>query len=97
MQDDELPPSKKLVEENNCEDKLQDGVPETIADLKEAGIKIWVATGDKLETAIGTLTDCMRCDIVSLTCLFRTTAIGHSTTPMATNIISIESAGPRAQ
>ncbi|GJE96419.1 phospholipid-translocating P-type ATPase [Phanerochaete sordida] len=34
------------------EDKLQDGVPETIADLKEAGIKIWVATGDKLETAI---------------------------------------------
>lgn len=35
------------------EDKLQDGVPETIADLKRAGIKIWVATGDKLETAVG--------------------------------------------
>jgi phospholipid-translocating ATPase len=35
------------------EDKLQDGVPETIADLKEAGIKVWVLTGDKLETAIG--------------------------------------------
>lgn len=35
------------------EDRLQDGVPETIADLKEAGIKVWVATGDKLETAIG--------------------------------------------
>ena len=35
------------------EDKLQDGVPEAIADLKRAGIKIWVATGDKLETAIG--------------------------------------------
>lgn len=34
------------------EDKLQDGVPEAIADLKEAGIKIWVATGDKLETAV---------------------------------------------
>ncbi|KAF5331003.1 hypothetical protein D9619_005242 [Psilocybe cf. subviscida] len=34
------------------EDRLQDGVPETIADLKKAGIKIWVATGDKLETAI---------------------------------------------
>ncbi|KAH9848849.1 phospholipid-translocating P-type ATPase [Lenzites betulinus] len=34
------------------EDRLQDGVPETIADLKEAGIKIWVLTGDKLETAI---------------------------------------------
>lgn len=38
------------------EDRLQDGVPETIADLKEAGIKVWVATGDKLETAIGMFT-----------------------------------------
>jgi phospholipid-translocating ATPase len=53
------------------EDRLQDGVPEAIADLKRAGLKvrafhrraancvlnrsmqIWVATGDKLETAIG--------------------------------------------
>ncbi|KAF9478485.1 phospholipid-translocating P-type ATPase [Pholiota conissans] len=47
------------LEQNLCllgataiEDRLQDGVPETIADLKTAGIKIWVATGDKLETAI---------------------------------------------
>ena len=31
---------------------MQDGVPEAIADLKEADIKIWVLTGDKLETAI---------------------------------------------
>lgn len=34
------------------EDKLQDGVPDTISDLKRAGIKVWVATGDKLETAV---------------------------------------------
>jgi phospholipid-translocating ATPase len=34
------------------EDKLQDGVPECISDLKRAGIKVWVATGDKLETAV---------------------------------------------
>lgn len=34
------------------EDRLQDGVPEAIADLKQAGIKVWVATGDKLETAV---------------------------------------------
>ncbi|KAI8445809.1 hypothetical protein BY996DRAFT_7913328, partial [Phakopsora pachyrhizi] len=31
------------------EDKLQDGVPESIQELKQAGIKVWVATGDKLE------------------------------------------------
>ena len=29
------------------EDKLQNGVPETIATLMQAGIKIWVLTGDK--------------------------------------------------
>ncbi|NWI31764.1 AT8B1 ATPase, partial [Sula dactylatra] len=33
------------------EDKLQDGVPETISRLSEADIKIWVLTGDKKETA----------------------------------------------
>ncbi|XP_075483232.1 putative phospholipid-transporting ATPase 9 [Primulina tabacum] len=34
------------------EDKLQLGVPECIDKLAQAGIKIWVLTGDKLETAI---------------------------------------------
>eukprot|EP00051_Salpingoeca_urceolata_P032761 m.17242 g.17242 ORF g.17242 m.17242 type:complete len:1165 (+) comp5427_c0_seq1:383-3877(+) len=34
------------------EDKLQDGVPDTIRSLARAGIKIWVLTGDKQETAI---------------------------------------------
>ncbi|XP_073476414.1 phospholipid-transporting ATPase IC-like [Aquarana catesbeiana] len=33
------------------EDKLQDGVPETIYTLAKADIKIWVLTGDKKETA----------------------------------------------
>jgi magnesium-transporting ATPase (P-type) len=34
------------------EDKLQTGVPNTIATLAKAGIKLWVLTGDKRETAI---------------------------------------------
>ncbi|KAK9113745.1 hypothetical protein Syun_020542 [Stephania yunnanensis] len=34
------------------EDKLQEGVPECINNLALAGIRIWVLTGDKLETAI---------------------------------------------
>lgn len=33
------------------EDKLQDDVPQTISSLQRAGIKIWMLTGDKLETA----------------------------------------------
>lgn len=34
------------------EDKLQDGVPETIEKLRRAKIKLWMLTGDKRETAI---------------------------------------------
>ena len=33
------------------EDKLQDKVPETIRDLRLGGIKIWMLTGDKMNTA----------------------------------------------
>lgn len=34
------------------EDKLQEGVPEAIEMLHTAGIKLWILTGDKLQTAI---------------------------------------------
>lgn len=34
------------------EDKLQQGVPEAIDKLRRAGIKLWMLTGDKRETAI---------------------------------------------
>ncbi|KAL7561845.1 hypothetical protein ACA910_009683 [Epithemia clementina (nom. ined.)] len=34
------------------EDKLQVGVPHTISTLGKAGIKLWVLTGDKRETAV---------------------------------------------
>lgn len=33
-------------------DRLQEEVPETIEALQRAGIKVWVLTGDKKETAI---------------------------------------------
>lgn len=41
-----------LIGATAIEDKLQDGVPETIHTLQDAGIKIWVLTGDRQETAV---------------------------------------------
>ncbi|XP_046566596.1 phospholipid-transporting ATPase VD-like [Haliotis rubra] len=41
-----------LLGATGIEDRLQDGVPETIAKLRKAGINIWVLTGDKQETVI---------------------------------------------
>ncbi|XP_021100653.1 phospholipid-transporting ATPase IK isoform X2 [Heterocephalus glaber] len=35
------------------EDKLQDGVPETISSLRKGNIKVWVLTGDKQAVNIG--------------------------------------------
>jgi magnesium-transporting ATPase (P-type) len=55
------------------EDKLQDGVPKCIADLARAGVKIWVLTGDKEETAINIgfacqlITDDMRMVVLNMT------------------------------
>jgi phospholipid-translocating ATPase len=34
------------------EDRLQDGVPDAIQHLSDGGIKLWVLTGDRVETAI---------------------------------------------
>ncbi|PSS32758.1 Phospholipid-transporting ATPase [Actinidia chinensis var. chinensis] len=42
----------QLIGATGIEDKLQEGVPEAIESLRQAGIKVWVLTGDKQETAI---------------------------------------------
>ncbi|KAL6010366.1 putative phospholipid-transporting ATPase 5 [Asimina triloba] len=41
-----------LVGATAVEDKLQKGVPQCIDKLAQAGLKLWVLTGDKMETAI---------------------------------------------
>ena len=56
---DELDKAAEIIEHDffllgatAIEDRLQDGVPDTIHTLQTAGIKIWVLTGDRQETAI---------------------------------------------
>ena len=56
---DELDKAAELIEHDffflgatAIEDRLQDGVPDTIHTLQTAGIKVWVLTGDRQETAI---------------------------------------------
>ena len=44
---EEMEQNLSLLGATAIEDKLQDGVPQTIANLALAGIKIWVLTGDK--------------------------------------------------
>ncbi|XP_074217890.1 phospholipid-transporting ATPase FetA-like isoform X12 [Camelus bactrianus] len=49
---EEIEKDLMLLGATAIEDKLQDGVPETIITLSQAKIKIWVLTGDKQETAV---------------------------------------------
>nr|XP_020462935.1 phospholipid-transporting ATPase ID-like isoform X1 [Monopterus albus] len=49
---DQIEQDMMLLGATAIEDKLQEGVPETIAILSLANIKIWVLTGDKQETAV---------------------------------------------
>ncbi|OPJ86762.1 phospholipid-transporting ATPase IK isoform C [Patagioenas fasciata monilis] len=49
---DEMEQNLQLLGATAIEDKLQDGVPETIQLLKLGNIKVWVLTGDKQETAM---------------------------------------------
>ena len=54
----ELEGGLTLVGVTAIEDKLQDGVPDAIATLLAAGIKVWVITGDKKETAANIAVSC---------------------------------------
>ncbi|XP_053162235.1 phospholipid-transporting ATPase IF isoform X7 [Hemicordylus capensis] len=48
----------EILGASGVEDKLQDKVQETIEALRLAGIKVWVLTGDKHETAVSVSLSC---------------------------------------
>ena len=49
---EEIEQGLELIGATAIEDKLQEGVPQCLANLTKAGIKVWMLTGDKEETAI---------------------------------------------
>lgn len=49
---DLLEQKMELIALTGVEDKLQDHVQETLEAVRHAGIKVWMLTGDKVETAI---------------------------------------------
>lgn len=49
---DKLEVDFELIGSTAIEDKLQEDVGQTIFDIREAGIQVWVLTGDKVETAM---------------------------------------------
>ncbi|KAL3132559.1 hypothetical protein ABBQ32_009098 [Trebouxia sp. C0010 RCD-2024] len=54
----EIEADLEMVGVTAIEDKLQEGVPAAIQSLLNAGMKVWVITGDKQETAINIAISC---------------------------------------
>uniref|UniRef100_A0A4W5LAX8 Uncharacterized protein n=1 Tax=Hucho hucho TaxID=62062 RepID=A0A4W5LAX8_9TELE len=61
-----------LLGATGIEDRLQDSVPDTIMALREAGIQVWVLTGDKPETAVNIAYACRLLDQGDLVINMRT-------------------------
>uniref|UniRef100_A0A3B4D0W9 Phospholipid-transporting ATPase n=1 Tax=Pygocentrus nattereri TaxID=42514 RepID=A0A3B4D0W9_PYGNA len=59
---DDMENNLTLLGATGIEDRLQENVPETIQALREAGIQVWVLTGDKLETAVNIAYSCKLLD-----------------------------------
>ncbi|XP_042878521.1 phospholipid-transporting ATPase IF-like [Penaeus japonicus] len=55
---DRMETDLNLLGATGVEDLLQDGVQETLESLRVAGIKVWVLTGDKVETAVNIAYSC---------------------------------------
>uniref|UniRef100_A0A8C5CE30 Phospholipid-transporting ATPase n=1 Tax=Gadus morhua TaxID=8049 RepID=A0A8C5CE30_GADMO len=79
---EEIEKDLMLLGATAVEDKLQDGVPQTIEQLAKADIKIWVLTGDKQETAenIGYACNMLREDMTEVFIVAANTAEGRDVT-----------------
>ena len=56
--DEKIETDLELIGSTAIEDRLQDEVAETIQFMKHVGIKVWVLTGDKIETAMNIGVSC---------------------------------------
>ena len=95
--DEKLDQVAKLMEENltllgatAIEDKLQDGVPDTIADLLKANIRVWVLTGDKQETAINIGISCKLLKRTSKMIIISTNSIAETKEKVRKEIKELE-------
>lgn len=68
-----------LLGATGVEDRLQDNVPDTITALREAGIQVWVLTGDKPETAVNIGYACRLLEeddlVINMSCTNKVTCI----------------------
>jgi magnesium-transporting ATPase (P-type) len=68
------------------EDKLQEGVPETILALRQADVKVWMLTGDKRETAHDIAKSTSLIDDKTIKCVF---SCSYSAISMIKDVLNV--------
>jgi len=84
---EELEKDFELVGLTAIEDKLQEGVPHAIETLRLAGMKVWMITGDKMETAINIG---ISCNLIASQDVLRLTADNKTEAEEAVDKLHIE-------
>ena len=80
----------RLLGATAIEDKLQDGVPETIAQLLDAHIHVWVLTGDKQETAINIGHSCKLLKNDGQIIILNTTSLDETRTEVNEHLLRLQ-------
>eukprot|EP01017_Pseudomicrothorax_dubius_P049053 TRINITY_DN9054_c0_g1_i2.p1 TRINITY_DN9054_c0_g1~~TRINITY_DN9054_c0_g1_i2.p1 ORF type:complete len:531 (+),score=99.30 TRINITY_DN9054_c0_g1_i2:502-2094(+) len=88
---EQLEKNLTLLGATAVEDRLQDEVPETIADLLKANVKFWMLTGDKLETAENVARSCrlVQADMSLLTLRHRDASDGRAKLDQHAEVVRI--------
>uniref|UniRef100_A0A673BXB3 Phospholipid-transporting ATPase n=1 Tax=Sphaeramia orbicularis TaxID=375764 RepID=A0A673BXB3_9TELE len=80
-----------LLGATGIEDRLQENVPDTITALREAGIQVWVLTGDKPETAVNIGYACRLLEeedlVINMSCKNKVRSCGMYSTLTCTSIL----------
>ncbi|KAK9868497.1 hypothetical protein WJX84_001581 [Apatococcus fuscideae] len=79
-----------LVGATAVEDRLQDGVPKAIRTLLQAGIRVWVLTGDKIETAISIALACQLFSPTTKLLMLRERDLGCSDSQLTSEVLKLK-------
>ena len=86
----EMESDLRLLGATAIEDKLQEGVPETIAQLLDAHIHVWVLTGDKQETAINIGHSCKLLKNDGQIIILNTTSLDETRTEVNEHLLRLQ-------
>ncbi|KAK9838944.1 hypothetical protein WJX74_006434 [Apatococcus lobatus] len=82
----------ELLGATAVEDRLQTGVPKAVHTLLQAGIRVWVLTGDKIETAISISLACQLFSSTTKLLMLREHDLGSADSQLTSEVLKLKAA-----